>query len=103
MTRAGGAMSASPHQPEPGGADIERQHRGVGDVETLDLAWHVEPRHRAAGLARQLPQALALAAERMMAPTLCGSVIWSSTRMMPSGSSVSMSGEGRGSASASSP
>ena len=43
------------------------------------------------------------AAERRMAPTLCGSVIWSSTSTMPSWGSVSMSGEGRGSASASSP
>ena len=43
------------------------------------------------------------AADRRMAPTLCGSVIWSSTRIMPSAASVSMSGEGRGSASASRP
>ena len=43
------------------------------------------------------------AAERRIAPTLCGSVIWSSTSTMPSGSSVSMSGEGRGSVSASRP
>ena len=43
------------------------------------------------------------AAERMMAPTLCGSVIWSSTSTMPSRGRASMSGEGRGSASASRP
>ena len=43
------------------------------------------------------------AAERMIAPTLCGSVIWSSTSTMPSSASVSMSGESRGSASAKSP
>ena len=43
------------------------------------------------------------AAERRIAPTLCGSVIWSSTSTMPSCVNVSMSGEGRGSASASRP
>ena len=43
------------------------------------------------------------AAERRMAPTLCGSVIWSSTSTMPSSCKSSMSGEGRGSASASRP
>ena len=43
------------------------------------------------------------AAVRRMAPTLCGSVIWSSTSTMPAGSSSSSSGEGRGSASANSP
>jgi hypothetical protein len=58
-----GVGFCSAHQAEPGGADIERQHRGVGDVEALDLAGHVEPRHHAAGLARQLPQALAFGAQ----------------------------------------
>ena len=53
----------SAHQPEPRRADIEREHRGVGDVEALDLAGHVEPRHGRAGLARQLPQSLAFGAE----------------------------------------
>ena len=43
------------------------------------------------------------AAERRIAPTLCGSVIWSSTSTMPSCGRVSISGEGRGSASASRP
>ena len=54
---------SSAHQAEPAGADIKRQHRGVGDVEAFDFAGHVEPRHHAAGLARQLPQAFALGAE----------------------------------------
>ena len=54
---------ASAHQSEPGCADIEREHGGVRDVEALDVAGHVEPRHHAAGLARQLPQALALGAQ----------------------------------------
>ena len=57
------AFCFSAHQAEPASADIERQHRGIGDVEALDLAGHVEPRHHAAGLARQLPQALAFGAE----------------------------------------
>ena len=39
------------------------------------------------------------AAERAMAPTLCGSVIWSSTSTMPAGAMSSSAGEGRGSAS----
>src|SRR5450631_502637 len=56
-------LSHLAHQPEPGGADIERQHRGIRDVEAFDLAGHIEPRHHAAGLARQLPQALALRAQ----------------------------------------
>src|ERR1700732_691473 len=53
----------STHQAELAGPDIERQHRSVRDVETLDLTGHIEPRHDAAGLARQLPQALAFGAE----------------------------------------
>src|SRR3982074_3145118 len=50
------------HKPELAGADIERQHRSVRDVQALDLAGHVEAGHYAAGLARQLPQALAFGA-----------------------------------------
>src|SRR5262249_54959748 len=53
----------SAHQPEPARADIEREHCGVGDVEALDRSGHVEPREMAAGLARQLPEALALGAQ----------------------------------------
>src|SRR5580692_8287938 len=60
-TRA--AEGASAHQPEPRRADIERKHRGVGYVEALDFAGQIEPRHHAAGFARQLPQALTLSAE----------------------------------------
>src|SRR5882672_7829866 len=51
------------HNPEPAGADIERQHRSVRDVQALPLAGHVEPRVHAASLARQLSQALALRPE----------------------------------------
>ena len=40
------------------------------------------------------------AAERKMAPTLCGSVIWSRTSTMPSDASSEIDGAGRGSASA---
>ena len=60
------------HQAEPAGADIERQHRGVRNVQALDLAGHVEPRHHAAGLARQLPQALAFGAEHQRQRLLQG-------------------------------
>src|SRR5262249_48688234 len=41
------------HQPEPAGADIEREHGGVRHVEALDLAGHVEPGDDAAGVAGQ--------------------------------------------------
>ena len=53
----------SAHQIELAGADIEREYGGVGDVKALDLAGHVEPRHRLASLARELPQTLAFGAE----------------------------------------
>jgi hypothetical protein len=43
------------------------------------------------------------AAERMMAPTLCGSVIWSSTNTSPSAGSLETGGASSGSASASRP
>ncbi len=43
------------------------------------------------------------AAVRKIAPTLCGSVIWSRTSTIPVGSTSSSSGEGRESASTSSP
>ena len=60
----------------------------------------------ASGLCRAVVTTAATAkpaAVRRIAPTLCGSVIWSSTSTMPAGSRSSSSGEGRGSASASSP
>src|SRR6185312_15560345 len=53
----------SAHQAKPAGANIKREHGRIRDVEALDLAGHVEPRHHAAGFARQLPQTLALRAE----------------------------------------
>ena len=177
ITRAGVACVYAAHQAEPAGADIERQHRGVRDVEALDLAGHVEPRHRrcrsrasiaaspclrrpapapaaaasataprsslpslssptvmkprsfssvsararfctvTSGTSSSAPEAdfastpvasglcravvtIALtanaAAERRIAPTLCGSVIWSSTSTMPSCGSVVDVGRGQG-------
>src|SRR6516162_10497258 len=50
--------SALGHQAQSARADIECKHGGIGDVEALDLARHVEPCNRAAGLAGQLTQAL---------------------------------------------
>src|SRR5258708_4100352 len=43
--------------------NIKRQRRGVRDVEALDPAGEIEPRHSVARGAGQLPQSLALRAE----------------------------------------
>src|SRR3989442_11733473 len=48
---------------EPLARDIERERRGVRDIEALDPARKVEPCHLIASRARQLPQALALRAQ----------------------------------------
>src|SRR5215475_15724119 len=55
--------SAAPASAGPLRHDVERQRRGVGDVEALDAARKIEPRHLVAGRARQLPQSLALRAQ----------------------------------------
>src|SRR5262249_32348634 len=55
--------SAVPASARPLRHDVERQRRGVRDVEALDAARKIEPRPLVAGRARQLPRSLALRAE----------------------------------------
>ena len=60
FTRAGVSFCISPSRTC---ADIKRQRRGVRHVEALDRARHVHAGHHAAGLARELAQALAFGAQ----------------------------------------